>query len=196
MNLDHLNNKQQALLKETQVLYQNPPRKHARWIWNKHVQVVAKYALVLARKYKADEDYVFAGALLHDLADVWYERADSRFEVKSNSEAERILKKAGFKTSEITVIIDEVIKPHSCHPGNFPQTLEGKSLATADSLAHLNTNLYPSMKRMGLPKYIEPKGFNQWVSKKLDRDFHSKIFFEDERESARKNYEKLKKLFT
>lgn len=176
-------------------LYQNSRRRMAHWFWDNHVQVVARNALALGKKYKANCDYVVVGALLHDLADVWLERSDVLFESRTRIKATQILKKAGFSPQDIEIIITQVIDPHSCYPSKLPDMMEGKILATADAMAHLQTDFYPEFKRMGLPETINPLNFNEWARTKLERDFHSKIFFGDERESTRKDYERLKAEF-
>lgn len=196
MSLTYLRGKQKMIYDAVAHLYTNSRRRIAHWLWEHHVIIVASKALVLAQKYDANLDYVFAGALLHDLADVWIERTDVHFEVKSQLKAEQILRKVGYSHSDIVIITQEIIKPHSCHPDNIPQSLEGKVLATADALAHLQSNFYPMLKKMGLPEHINPSNFNEWARTKIDRDFGAKLFFEGEREEARKDFEKLKHIFS
>ncbi len=196
MDLTKLNKQQEMLFTEVSYLYNNSRRRIAHWLWENHVTVVTKNAFLLAEKYKANVDYCVAGALLHDFADVWLERMDMYFESKSKSKAELTLKKVGYGPEDISIIVIQVIKPHSCYPGHFPELLEGKILATADALAHLRTDFYPSFKRMGLPETVQPTQFNEWARTKLERDFNSKIFFDDERKVARGDYEKLKKEFS
>lgn len=176
---------------EVQNLYLNSNREMARWMWNNHVQIVADNAQKLAIKYKADEDMCIYGALLHDIGDVWTERDDKMFDAKSQTESTRILQNAKYSPSQIKIIMTEIIAPHSCYPNNMPTILEGKILATADALAHLTTPFYESLHNMGLPKQISPKEFNTWVTQKINRDYHSKIFFEDERTQVEHNYSKL-----
>lgn len=180
-----------SVFKEVQNLYLNSKREMAKWMWKNHVQFVAERAQKLAIKYKADKNLCVYGALLHDLGDVWMEREDDQFELKSKEEATKILQNTGLPHHKIEVIITEVIKPHSCYPNNTPTLLEGKILATADALAHLATPFYLSLYNMGLPKHIPRKEFSAWVIQKIKRDFFSKIFFEDERTKVERNYKIL-----
>lgn len=190
-----MSDRQSKVYKQVSELYQNSEKFMARWLWQNHVQIVAQNALELAARHSANADYVYAGALLHDLADIWMERTDAGFEAMSRSEAEKILKKSGFDNSEIAMILGQVIEPHSCYPGNMPQTLEGKILATADAFAHINTTFYYDFKKMGYPKNVQPEDFKKWVQAKLERDYHLKIFCDEERKFAEANYLKLKKDF-
>lgn len=180
---------------EVQNLYLNSNREMARWMWNNHVQIVADFARTLAIKYHADVTMCVDGALLHDIGDVWMERDDKMFDNKSQTESTRILQNAKYTVSQIEIIVGKIIAPHSCYPNNMPTTLEGKILATADALAHLTTPFYESLHNMGLPKQISLQEFNTWVTQKINRDYHSKIFFEDERTQVKPNYTQLLNIF-
>jgi len=180
-----------SVFEEVQQLYVNSHREMAKWMWNNHVQIVADFARTLAMKYHADVAMCVDGALLHDIGDVWMERDDKMFDNKSQTESARILQNAKYTVSQIKIIVDKIIAPHSCYPNNMPRILEGKILATADALAHLTTPFYESLHNMGLPKQISPKEFNTWVTQKINRDYYSKIFFEDERTQVEHNYSKL-----
>ncbi|MFH0773571.1 MAG: HD domain-containing protein [bacterium] len=188
--------RQKNVFKAVEYLYKNSRRKIAHWFWENHVQIVVENSLALAHKYHTGIDYVFVGALLHDLADVWIERTDVHFETMSQFKTGQILKKAGYNPKEISIVITQVIEPHTCRSGIIPQTMEGKIMATADALAHLQTNFYPPLKKMGLPENILPGNFNEWVINKIERDFCKKIFFKEEQEEVRANYERLKKEFS
>ena len=196
MKFSDLTPKQQKILSEVAYLYTNSERFITHWLWNNHVQIVARNAIDIATKYKANTEYVFAGALLHDLADIWMERDNPRFERKSRDQAKKILKDANFDEVEILFILDKVINPHSCRTGNLPQTIEGKTLATADALAHISTSFYHDFKKMGYPQYIKADNFNKWAQSKLERDYQTKIFFDEERKQAKTNYLKLKTQFS
>lgn len=176
---------------EVQILYLNSNREMAKWMWNNHVQIVADFARTLAMKYRANVALCVDGALLHDIGDVWMERDEKMFDQKTQAESIRILQNAKYTPSQIITITTQIIAPHSCYPNNIPTILEGKILATADALAHLTTPFYESLHNMGLPKQISPKEFNIWVKQKINRDYYSKIFFEDERTQVEHNYSKL-----
>ena len=188
--------RQKNVFEEVSYLYKNSRRSIAHWFWDHHVKVVAQKAIILAEKYNASVDFVFVGALLHDLADVWMERTDVLFESKSRLKAEKILRKAGYQHKEIDTIITQIIEPHSCRLSHLPQILEGKILASADALTHLQTDFYQSLKKMGLPENVLPGNFDEWALGKIEHDFNNKIFFDDEMEQVRKDYERLKELFS
>lgn len=190
-----MSNRQKIVFEQVRELYENSQRKEAHWMWENHVQTVAQNCLTLAARYHADADLAFSGGLLHDLGDVWYTRDDPRFEPESKGKAEEILKKAGISPDEIVSIIVKIIAPHSCMPGDEQTMIEGKILATADALAHLQTNFYYDFKKMGWPQGLQPEEFNEWVNAKIDRDFDKKIFFAEVREKVKPLYEKLKKDF-
>lgn len=187
--------KQQIVFTEVEKLYANSNRDMGKWMWKNHVQWVANKAIVLAKKYGADADKVYAGALLHDLGDVWMERDAEDFDTKGEEESKRILSKAGFSDEEIKEVLEDIVKPHSCYPDNLPVTIEGRCLATADAMFHLVTDFFPQFGWMNLPK---PKKYSEWISwvtEKIDRDLNNKIFFEDEKQEAMPYYKALKKVY-
>ena len=191
---EKLSERQMATLLAVQRLYLQAEREMGKWMWKNHVQWVASEALELAKKYQANLDLVYAGALLHDLADVWMERDDKDFEKRSEAEARKILQQTGFLSVEIAQIISEIIAPHSCFSDNLPVTLEAKILATADGLAHFLTDFYQQFEQMGQP-FQDKKQFRAWAREKIVRDFNNKILFADEQKEAQPYFEKLKKYF-
>lgn len=178
---------------KTENLYLNSKRKTAHWLWKNHVKFVAIKADELSQKYGANKEKTVSGALLHDLADVWVGRDYKNHDKKSKIEARKVLHSSGFNDKEIKEIVDKIIAPHSCYPGNKPKTLEGQALATADALAHLETNFYSEVGNM-LPQFginLDTKGYYKWVVKKLKRDISSKIFFSEEKEKVYPRYKQL-----
>lgn len=188
---NNFNPRQTQLYRQVESLYKNSYRDISPWIWENHVQKVVEFALELADEYGGNIDYILAGALLHDLGDVWYERDDPQFDTRSVLETQKILNGLKFTSDETTLILNQIIAPHSCYPGNYPQTIEGKILATADALAHIKTNYFQEMKRKGLPKNIAGS-FTDWALSKLERDFNNKIFFDDVKNEASSYYQQLK----
>ena len=69
-------------------------------------------------------------------------------------------------------------------------------LATADGMWHLQTSFFAEICYMNRPdttaSYTE---WQKWFRQKIERDFGPKIFFEDEREEVRGNYEALVRVF-
>jgi putative nucleotidyltransferase with HDIG domain len=180
---------------EVNKLYQNATTSMGKWMWQNHTQWVADKAKQLAEKYEADAEKVYCAALLHDLGDSKYERGHEDFNTWANKKAKEILLRAGFSKNEIKEII-EAIRTHGSRPGNAPTTQEGKVIATADGMWHLQTNFFPVICYMNRPQNTHTyEEWQEWFAGKIERDFGPKIFFEDERNEVRKDYEALKQVF-
>lgn len=188
--------RQQNVFEIVKDLYENTQTEMGLWMWNNHVQWVATRAKELAQKYRADDEKVFCAALLHDLGDAEYPRRHKDFKSWSDAKGNEILAEVGFSDLERKEIIEVIIHPHSCRPGNLPSTLEGKILSTADAMFHLQTNFFPLFCHMNRPEiYSQYSEWQAWISEKLPRDFNVKIFFEEEREVVREDYIALMKVF-
>ncbi len=167
----------------------------ADWLYDEHVFIVADNAVILAEKYGANAEYSSAAAMLHDIADATMSRFAESHEQASLDISRQLLEECNYTPEEIALIVDDAIKYHSCHDGNIPSSTEGKVLATADSIAHLATNFY-ELATAALKGEKTSEQINEWVLKKLDRDFHNKILFEDVKDEVRFNYELLKKQYS
>lgn len=171
----------------------NPNRDDwADWLYKKHVFVVAEKAGIFSDRFGGNRNLAMAAGMLHDIADAVMRRDDSGHEEKSFSIAIEFLTDCGFTESEKEIILDDALKYHSCRNGNLPQTIEGKLMATADAVAHLSTDFYQHAIRDkgGLSEEVK-----KWGLEKIDRDFNKKIFFDEVREEARADYERLKTIF-
>jgi putative nucleotidyltransferase with HDIG domain len=159
-----------------------------------HVLVVADNAEKIANVQGADASLCIAGALLHDIADAMTKRSDESHEEKSLMVAKNLLTKAGFSEAEIENIITEVILPHSCRD-ILPVTLEGKVLATADAMAHFQTDFYLYFSRQW-PHFKGEAGtyeaFKSWSLKKIEKDFSKKIFFEEYKKEVEESFNILR----
>lgn len=167
----------------------------ADWLYDEHVFIVADNAVILAEKYGANAEYSSAAAMLHDIADAKMSRFAESHEQASLDISRQLLEECNYTPEEIALIVDDAIKYHSCHDGNIPSSTEGKVLATADSIAHLATNFY-ELATAALKGEKTSEQINEWVLKKLDRDFHNKILFEDVKDEVHSNYELLKKQYS
>ena len=180
---------------EVAKLYSTATTSMGKWMWRNHTQWVANKAAELAEKYGANTEKVYCAALLHDLGDSRYERGHADFDTWSWNTSKAILKKAGFRKAERDEIL-EAIRTHSCHPGHLPATIEGKVLATADGMWHLQTSFFPVICYMNRPDNTHTyEEWQKWFSSKVERDFNTKIFFEDEKEEVRKDYDALTRVF-
>ncbi len=174
----------------------NPNRADwADWLYDKHVFIVADNAVILAERYGANTEYSRAAAMLHDIADAKMSRFAESHEQASLDISRRLLEECKYTPEEIALIVDDAIKYHSCHDGNIPSSIEGKVLATADSIAHLATNFY-ELATAALEGEKTSEQINEWVLKKLDRDFHNKVLFDDIKDEVRPNYESLKRQYS
>jgi hypothetical protein len=124
------------------------------------------------------------------------ERDEKDYEVRGNQESEQILKKAGFDNQEIENILINIVELHSCYPGNLPQTVEGKCLASADAMFHLMTDFFPQFGWKNLPKFSDYSEWISWVTEKIERDFNNKIFFEAEKKEVDPFYLALRSVYT
>lgn len=181
---------------EVSELYQAAETSMGNWMWQNHIQWVADKSKELAKKYGADSEKTYCAALLHDLADSRYERSYGDFDTWSWNAGKEILKKAGFHRADINAIL-EAVSTHACHPGYMPKTIEGKILATADGMWHLQTSFFPVICYMNRPDETHSyEEWQEWFKGKIDRDFGTKIFFDDEKDAVREDYEALSHVFS
>ncbi|HEY4963854.1 MAG TPA: HD domain-containing protein [Candidatus Saccharimonadales bacterium] len=163
----------------------------ADWLYTNHVFIVTDYAEKLSRRYDAPTDLCRAAAMLHDIADCVMTRFNPDHEEESLKIARRLLRLSGFNDEQIAIVVDDAIKLHSCHDGIKPKTIVGKVLSTADALGHLDTNFYPYSTANMMHEFTDQEK-RSWAAKKIERDYHEKIAFDEVRRKTKKNYEKLK----
>ncbi len=168
----------------------------ADWLYPNHVLVVAENARNIAAQVGADVELSEVAALLHDIADYKMERNNPKHETESLELARTIMTDCGYTPEEVKLVVDDAIRFHSCHGNERPQSQEGLVLATADSLAHLETDfyVYAAWKVGGEGQSLED--CKQWTLTKIERDLHNKISFDFVREQALPSYEAIKLLFS
>ncbi len=167
----------------------------ADWMANNHVFLVADRATDLANRFEANADLARAAALLHDIADCKMSRMDPGHENESLKMARELMIQSGCTEEEISLVVDDAIRYHSCYDGKSPESIEGKILATADSIAHLKTDFYVHAAwAFGKTKTLQE--LKEWVLKKIERDLNDKVFFDEVREELRPDYEIIKNLFS
>ncbi len=167
----------------------------AHWMWENHVQTVAEKALQFCAEFKGKADYAVAGALLHDFGDAFIYRHDPEHGAVTNREAERVLRMSGYTETEVTEVLDVVMKDHGCKNGVYPRTVEGEILATADAYVHLTSDFYLQFAWMNIPQNSTYAVFIQWAQEKIERDYRDKIRFESVRMSLQERYRALKEVF-
>lgn len=166
----------------------------ADWLYENHVIWVADKAEEIAQAYGVNVEYARVAALLHDIADAEMSRFEPNHEVRSLEIARDLLQKSGFNTEEIELIVNDAIKYHSCNDNQMPSSEEGQVLATADAIAHFQTDFFiHAFADASLNEYAKRK---QWALKKIEKDFHKKLFFKEIKEEVRPQYETLKLLFS
>ncbi|TSC77764.1 MAG: Metal dependent phosphohydrolase [Parcubacteria group bacterium Gr01-1014_29] len=168
----------------------------ADWLYKNHIFVVAEYAEKLAERYHAKKELAMAAAMLHDIADTAMKREDPRHEQESQEIARKILGELNFSEEEIKIAVDDAIRFHSCRNGEKPESLEGKILATADAIAHLKTDFYAHAVQVLKKEGESLEEIKKWALAKNERDFHDKIFFDEIREKAKPDYERVKDFFS
>jgi putative nucleotidyltransferase with HDIG domain len=158
---------------------------------------VADNALALAGRFGAKPDLVRAGALLHDIADAVMNRnADKLAHANKTLEIARdLMDAAGFALTDIKVVLDDALPRHSCHGNTRPATAEGKVLATADAMAHLQTDFYVhGVWGFGVED-ISLEEAKRWALEKIERDYRIKIQFDEIRKLCEPDYRALKAVF-
>ena len=134
-----------------------------------------------------------SAALLHDIADSCMKRSDTLHEVKSLQMAEELLIQCGFQDSEIELITQDILRQHSCLSREAtPKSLEGRIMATADALVHINSDFYD----FSIEQIAKSNGLSnaiQWAFAKIERDFHQKILFPEIQEENHENYACLRR---
>ncbi len=164
------------------------------WSYPNHVLVVADLTQKIATTHGANTELAVAGALLHDIADAIMDRAESNHEAESIKLAKDLLQKSGFDAQDISFVVDEVIKPHSCKE-LMPTTLEGKVMATADGAAHFLTDFYPLFCWRHYGPKDDYQAFKDWMRAKMEKDFTRKLFFDEIKQEVLPRYEALKVVF-
>lgn len=167
----------------------------ADWLYPNHVVVVTRNAKMIAERKGADVELSQVAALLHDLADFKMKRADPGHEKESLKVARELMQEYEYTTDEISLVVDDAVHYHSCHGNERPKSKEGLVLATADSLAHLQTNFYVFAAWEFGKSDRSLDDLNEWVLKKIERDLNNKISFDDIREEAKPDYDMIKDLF-
>lgn len=93
-------------------LYVKTGRPEAVYLWNNHVRTVAKFTADLSDRFGGNKDLVIVGALLHDIADAWFERDDEKFDGKMKTTIKSVLLNSDFGKDELHFVQNEIIKFH------------------------------------------------------------------------------------
>ncbi len=167
----------------------------ADYLHTGHVFKVADKARELAERFNANTELAVAAAMLHDIADAVMPREDPRHEHESIKIARSYLRASGFTDEEIAVIVDDAIKYHSCRDGEAPRSLEGRVMATADAVVHLQTDFYDFAVQNFTARGEAPANIAEWGLEKTERDFNKKIFFPEVQDEVRPDFERERRRF-
>lgn len=153
------------------------------WFFKYHISVVHSIAVELAKRYGADETVVELAALLHDIGLTIDQK---RHDEVGAEEAKKVLMNHGYQ-KDLAERVADCIRSHMCR-SKQPETVEAKILCTADALCKFKTSFF--FVKFGVRK-SKPDEVVEWMKRKIEREWN-KIFFVDEKEDARKEYEALK----
>jgi uncharacterized protein len=106
--------------------------------WQHHILPVIKYAKLMAKKIKADEEVVEIAALLHDYAGIKDYKLYKDHHLHGARLAEKILKKFNYPQNKIEQVKYCIL----CHRGSKivkKLTKEALCVADADSMAHFDS---------------------------------------------------------
>lgn len=165
------------------------------WAYPNHVLVVADLAQRIATTHQADAELAVAGALVHDIGDAVMARKHPDHQARSLAMAADLLRKCGFNPDETDFVVNEIVKPHGCNEV-LPTTLEGKAMATADGAAHFLTDFYLVFCWRHYGPEDDYEAFKAWARPKIEKHFHTKLFFDDIKEEVAPHYEALRLLFS
>lgn len=155
--------------------------------WTHHVAQVVKEARQLARKYKADENVVWLGALLHDISLIDDPKLHDEM---SAIKAFDILIKEKFD-KETAEKVRNIALTHRCKKF-MPKTKEEKIVATADALNHFLPSFYLGIAVVAAEEYTTMMKKNL---EKLEKDYEYKIFFPAEKKLVKKRLADFQRWF-
>lgn len=158
------------------------------WFLDDHLFEVERLAISLCHQYpNANLQLVDLAVWFHDIARL--RGHEENHDLLGATEAEVVLSQLGFADEDIRIVVEAC----KCHSGNkyLPVSLEAQILATADALSHFFHDFY---KRA--IQYYEKNGLSRAeaidiILKKIERDFHQKIFFDEAREYIKPIYDEL-----
>lgn len=142
--------------------------------WNHHVIPVMAYSKDMTEKYGGDNEVVFLGALLHDMALI---AGDEYHDETGAKMAYNYLVERG-ASDELAQKVSNIVLKHMCKE-NMPITLEEKIVATADALAHFFPEFHETgAVTLAAEDHVEMKVLDV---EKLEKIYMEKVFFDDER---------------
>lgn len=149
----------------------------------------------IAKRFSINSEMCFAAGMLHDLADSKLKRNDPIHEIESLTMASQLLAECAFSPTEINILVNDALKFHGCKNGQIPESDIGKVLATADAVVHIESDFYKFATNALMGEKTSEE-INNWVSKKIDRDFNDKILFPEIKKEVEKRYLEIKNKYS
>jgi putative nucleotidyltransferase with HDIG domain len=172
----------EQIKKQVQKECSDPSFKHNSWYWEYHILPVARIALDLAEKYKADKEVIELAAYLHDIAKI---RGLDNHADEGAKIAAQILTKHPKKE-----LIVECIAKHN-KPSESDR-IEVKILASADGAAHFLSPFHEIFFWENPDKPV--KQIMEGNLKKAQKDWE-KILLPEAQEMARTQYTNMKQRY-
>ena len=172
---------------EIKELFLSNSNKNWGVFWDVHVKPVIEKSKEMAMKYGGDLEIVWLSAIMHDMGQLKTLKAH---DVAGSEMAYELLIEKGY-TKEKAQSIKETIFTHSAKE-HVPKSIEQKILASADAICHFTTPFYLWFARVNENELEDT--LNK-IEDKIERDFNEKIFFENERDSVKNQYDILKEWF-
>ncbi|MDD5397187.1 MAG: HD domain-containing protein [Candidatus Moranbacteria bacterium] len=182
----------QKIEEELRLLYcegnVNKDRKELlKGFWEHHIMPVVSLSKEMAKKYGANAELSWMGALFHDFALI--DGSEPHDELGAIL-TQKFLSERGFD-EDFCQKVSNIVLTHRCKKF-MPQTLEEKIVATADAMAHFLPNFYLGIAMVAKEDYAGI--FNAGVAK-LERDYEEKIFFADEKKLLHERMADFRKWF-
>jgi len=156
------------------------------WFYTDHLLEVEKQANWLCNLYpQADREAVLLSVWLHDIGRI-EKGMDDGHEGYAFTRVKELLPDYGYAQDKVDLVAT-ACQTHRAEGSLIPGSLEGKILATADALSHFYHFIYFRV----FENYRKIKSFNESVEiirKKLDRDYHQKLFFPEAKTKVEQLY--------
>ena len=136
--------------------------------WKEHIGYVYKEAILLAKKYRADEEVVRLGALLHDIALIRKVGSREDHHVNGETIAQEILTDLSYPEDKMKRVLKCVFNHRSSKNAT---SLEEMCVADADILAHFDN--IPMLFQSAFVRHKISLGeAKDWMRDALSHDFN------------------------
>jgi putative nucleotidyltransferase with HDIG domain len=155
-----------------------------KYQYDYHIQIVRKYAKILAKKYRANKKVVDLIALLHDIGRLKY--GPKKHAITGAMEAEKILQKFNYDKNLIKEVKMGILS-HRHSSSRKAESIEAKIVKDADALSHFDIIPVLFMAAFYHIK-MKPERAWDWIYSKIQRDWRT-LNLPESRKIARKKYE-------